>query len=513
MMSYDGAVKIIDFGIAKSIKSSEVTQAGTIKGKLSYLAPEYLEGLELDPRYDQFALGITLWEMLCNRKLFQEANDLAVLKKIQECKIPAPSSINPNVPKELDAIVLKALSKDRNNRYENLDQLNRALMKVLYAKFPDFNATDLSYFSQELFRDEIKVDREKLYEFGKINIRPYIEDLKNELSGSGRSSNSTHSEKIGSEFNFTFNEANSLQIHGAMKSPEKRSEKKAEQIDEKKVDKKFEKRGDKKEPVPDTSNISKTPINKISKTTNATTRFSFATRATGITKINNETPVEKKRVPFITIAALLAVFVGVGAYYEGYFSKSPVKITNTTSAITPGMAKKGPSPASVAVEEATPHGTVFLTHYDKQKMQVFIDGQSEDVDSMSSIKVPLQKEFILRVQTEGKKHFIKTVRVDNSSPLEIEIPEMPIVLYGYMNTSAPCADGEIEFEVFGEKRHTNVPMKQSYGVALPLHMDDKNRATPQKFSIIFIRKGEIKERKFEINIKREDQTIDLCEYL
>ena len=156
MMSYDGAVKIIDFGIAKSTTNSEATQAGTIKGKLSYLAPEYLEGLDLDPRYDQFALGITLWEMLCNRKLFKEKNDLAILKKIQECKIPVPSSINPNVPKELDEIVMKALSKDRDKRYDNLDLMNRALMKILYAKFPDFNSTDLSFFSQELFREEIK---------------------------------------------------------------------------------------------------------------------------------------------------------------------------------------------------------------------------------------------------------------------------------------------------------------------------------------------------------------------
>ncbi|HLT22693.1 MAG TPA: serine/threonine-protein kinase, partial [Bacteriovoracaceae bacterium] len=121
MLTYDGAVKVIDFGIAKAETNSEATQAGTIKGKLSYLAPEYLDGLELDCRYDEFAVGITLWELLCSRKLFQAANDLAVLKQIQQCKIIPPSEINPTVPKELDEIVLKALSKDRANRYENLD--------------------------------------------------------------------------------------------------------------------------------------------------------------------------------------------------------------------------------------------------------------------------------------------------------------------------------------------------------------------------------------------------------
>ena len=145
MLTYDGAVKIIDFGIAKSNTNSEATQVGTIKGKLSYLAPEYIEGIvDLDARYDQFAVGITLWEMLCGRKLFNEKNDLAILKRIQDCKVPAPSSINKLVPKELDDIVLKSLSKDRENRYTDLDQMNRALMKFIYAFDPEFNATDFA---------------------------------------------------------------------------------------------------------------------------------------------------------------------------------------------------------------------------------------------------------------------------------------------------------------------------------------------------------------------------------
>ena len=178
MLTFDGAVKVIDFGIAKAETNSESTQAGTIKGKISYLAPEYLEGLDLDPRYDEFAVGITLWEMLCNRKLFKAKNELAILKKIQECNIPKPSSINPRVSKELDEIVLKSLSKDRNKRFENLDKLNRTLIKYLYSYFPDFNSSDLSYFSQELFKSEIKEDRAKMYEFGSIDLRPYLNDLK-----------------------------------------------------------------------------------------------------------------------------------------------------------------------------------------------------------------------------------------------------------------------------------------------------------------------------------------------
>ena len=180
MLTYDGAVKVIDFGIAKANSNSEATQAGTIKGKLSYLAPEYLDGLELDARYDEFAVGITLWELLCSRKLFQAPNDLAVLKQIQACKIAPPSSINPSVPKELDAIVMKALSKDRANRYDNLDQMNRALVRFLYSQYPDFNASDLNTFAEDLFKKEIEVDRAKFVEYGKIDTQKYIEEMKNE---------------------------------------------------------------------------------------------------------------------------------------------------------------------------------------------------------------------------------------------------------------------------------------------------------------------------------------------
>ncbi len=186
MLTYDGAVKVIDFGIAKASTNSEATQAGTIKGKLSYLAPEYLDGLDLDARYDEFAVGITLWELLCSRKLFQANNDLAVLKQIQACKIIPPSEINPSVPKELDAIVMKALSKDRAHRYENLDQMNRALVRFLYSTYPEFNASDLKTFADDLFKAELQKDSVKFVEYGSIDIQPYIEEMKQEESKTGK---------------------------------------------------------------------------------------------------------------------------------------------------------------------------------------------------------------------------------------------------------------------------------------------------------------------------------------
>jgi serine/threonine-protein kinase len=180
MITHDGAVKVIDFGIAKTEVKQDSTQVGTIKGKLSYLAPEYIEGQELDQRYDMFAVGITLWEMLCGRKLFVGTNDLSIIAQIRECQIPTPSSINPTIPQELDHIVLKALSKDRDLRYRDMNALCKAILRFLYTHFPDFNPMDLAEFTRELFSEEIKRDREKLREFGRMDVSHYMAELNQE---------------------------------------------------------------------------------------------------------------------------------------------------------------------------------------------------------------------------------------------------------------------------------------------------------------------------------------------
>lgn len=164
LISYDGAVKVIDFGIAKAVTNSEATRAGVIKGKPSYLSPEQISGESLDGRSDIFALGTVLWELLASRKLFAADNDFGVLKLIENCAnhVKPPSMYNPKVPKELDAIVLKCLQKNRDQRYSAAEELQRALHKFLYQFSPDFNPNDLSYYARDLFKNEIVDDRKKL---------------------------------------------------------------------------------------------------------------------------------------------------------------------------------------------------------------------------------------------------------------------------------------------------------------------------------------------------------------
>lgn len=517
MLTYDGSVKIIDFGIAKSQKNTEATQAGTIKGKLSYLAPEYLDGLELDQRYDQFAIGITLWEMLCSRKLFKENNDLAVLKKIQECKVPPPSSINPNVPKELDEIVLKALSKDRNKRYENLDQMNRALMKFLYAKYPDFNSTDLSYFAQELFREEIKKDREKLFEFGKIDIKPYIEDLKKDMEGKivevqvqapaspGLAIDNTPIPKKEQILDFGFDEVDTTKKSGRIKTA---TVKKTPTTKENT----FPTNTEAKKSVADKNKTQLTTL-KNGPQTKSSISIKAPSGSSGAAKVTTFNKKTQKKSSFATVAALLLVIAGTAFYIY------KTQMMNQEVAVAPQPVKKpvkieGPKPASEP-EFIDPNtkGKIVLTHFDRQKMQVFVDSERHDVDLLSSVEVPFRKEFILRVQIEGKKHFIKQMSVDNKAAVEVEIPEMPTIPYGYLNTSASCARGEITFELWGEKRKSPVPMYDSFGIPLPLQIDADGQPSPATHIIYYKKETDAVERKIEITISREDETIDLCEHI
>ncbi len=164
LISYDGGIKVIDFGIAKATTNSEATRAGVIKGKPSYLSPEQISGEVLDGRSDLFALGIVLWEVLVGKKLFQGENDLAILKMIESCNthVKPPSQFNPRVPKELDMIVLKSLAKQREKRFQTAGEFNRELHKFLYKFSPDFSPEDLSQQAKELFQTEIVEDRKKI---------------------------------------------------------------------------------------------------------------------------------------------------------------------------------------------------------------------------------------------------------------------------------------------------------------------------------------------------------------
>ncbi|HEY4222347.1 MAG TPA: serine/threonine-protein kinase, partial [Myxococcota bacterium] len=98
MVRTDGVTKVVDFGIAKAANRSSRTATGLLKGKVQYMAPEQVQGVELDGRADQFALGVVLWEMVAGRKLFQGGNDIDILRAVISAPIPRASSVVPDLP-------------------------------------------------------------------------------------------------------------------------------------------------------------------------------------------------------------------------------------------------------------------------------------------------------------------------------------------------------------------------------------------------------------------------------
>jgi serine/threonine protein kinase len=170
MISYEGEVKIVDFGIAKAESQLETTRAGTLKGKFGYMSPEQAEGQPVDLRTDIFSLGTVLWELLANDRLFIANNELNTLRKIRECQIPSLRKINPNIHAELERVVQKALARDRNLRYQTAAAMHRDLSRYLNRQFPDFSPHDFSVFVKTLFSDEIIEARKHLIDYSKVSF-------------------------------------------------------------------------------------------------------------------------------------------------------------------------------------------------------------------------------------------------------------------------------------------------------------------------------------------------------
>src|SRR5579863_176277 len=118
LISYEGDVKIIDFGIAKAANRAQKTQAGILKGKFGYMSPEQVRGLPIDRRSDVFAVGVILYEMLTGEKLFVGESDFSTLEKVRNAEVPLPRQFNPNIPAGLEKVVLKALAREQEDRYQ-----------------------------------------------------------------------------------------------------------------------------------------------------------------------------------------------------------------------------------------------------------------------------------------------------------------------------------------------------------------------------------------------------------
>ena len=161
-VSFDGTVKVLDFGIAKAANQIEQTRAGEIKGKLSYMSPEQCMGKQLDNRSASFSLGVVLYEWLTGFKLFTGDSEVAILKSITEGKIYAPSYFKADIPEAVEAILMKALEKDREKRYQTAWEMQYDLDQFLSQyEFTPSNI-HLSNFLKQLFNDELEEEKDRL---------------------------------------------------------------------------------------------------------------------------------------------------------------------------------------------------------------------------------------------------------------------------------------------------------------------------------------------------------------
>jgi TonB family protein len=150
LISFEGDIKLCDFGIAKAATKVQQTQAGALKGKLQYMSPEQAWGKKVDRRTDIFSLGVVLYEMLTGERLFSGDTDLTILEQVRDARSTPPSAKNGEVPPKVDQIVLKALAKNPQDRYQNASEMERDINSVLYSFQPAPGPADLAIFLHRL---------------------------------------------------------------------------------------------------------------------------------------------------------------------------------------------------------------------------------------------------------------------------------------------------------------------------------------------------------------------------
>jgi len=160
LVSYGGDVKVIDFGIAFAAERLTQTRTGMVKGKAAYMSPEHVCGDPMDRRSDIFSLGTVLYESVTMRRLFRADNEAATLLRVRDCVVPPPRQSNPDLPVELERILLKALAAKPEDRYDTAGDFSDDLAQLLMKSNNFVNRKELGVTMDRLFHDR-RVMREQ----------------------------------------------------------------------------------------------------------------------------------------------------------------------------------------------------------------------------------------------------------------------------------------------------------------------------------------------------------------
>jgi hypothetical protein len=170
MVSYQGAVKLLDFGIAKAASRLSETRSGGLKGKLAYLAPEQIRDLPIDHRCDIFCLGITFYALLTQRHPFKRETEVGTMHAILEDEVPDPRTFRQNLPESVAAILSKALAREADDRYHSAGEMAFALQTALARIAPGTGAADVAHFMMTLFGKEAMEARNQVPNVAEVNL-------------------------------------------------------------------------------------------------------------------------------------------------------------------------------------------------------------------------------------------------------------------------------------------------------------------------------------------------------
>jgi serine/threonine protein kinase len=153
LISFEGDVKLTDFGIAKAATKASTTDRGALRGKLLYMSPEQAWGKPMDKRSDLFSLGLVLYEMVTDQKPFLGAggsSEMSILELVRQCRIEAPRAVNPQIPEALDKLLIKALHREPDQRFQDAGEMGRGLERILRDRAP-LSTNELARFMELLF--------------------------------------------------------------------------------------------------------------------------------------------------------------------------------------------------------------------------------------------------------------------------------------------------------------------------------------------------------------------------
>jgi serine/threonine-protein kinase len=169
VVSFTGDVKIVDFGIAKSgVEPGEDTSSGQLKGKAPYMSPEQASGQAIDWRSDIFATGVMLFELTTGKRLFKGASEFETLKLIVDKEYPRPSDIRPGYPPALERIVMKALAKNRDHRYQTAREMQADLEAFVREERIPVSQVSLTSWMGWLFEDKLAQQKEALQDIKQL---------------------------------------------------------------------------------------------------------------------------------------------------------------------------------------------------------------------------------------------------------------------------------------------------------------------------------------------------------